>query len=87
MTHLRRIKYFTPACSDQPSDGIAGRRNFRLIRLELVGSGGGAGEGAVCFFVEAVGDGFDGVGEDAVVIGDSEGEAGFDGGELGEHKK
>jgi len=43
---------------------------------------GGADEGAVCFFVEAVGNGFDGVGEEIVVIGDGEGETGFDGGEL-----
>jgi len=34
---------------------------------------GGADEGAVCFFVEAVGNGFDGVGEEIVVIGDGEG--------------
>ena len=28
-------------------DGIAGGRNFRFIHIELVGGGGGAGEGAV----------------------------------------
>ena len=30
------------------------------------------GDRAVCFFVEAVGNGFDGVRQDAVVIGDDE---------------
>jgi len=64
-------------------DGVTGRGNFRFIRLELMGGGGGAGQSAVGFFIEAVGNGFDGVGKDAVVIGDDEGEAGFDGGELG----
>ena len=48
-----------------------------------MGGGGGAGEGAVGFFVEAGGNGFDGVRQEIVVIGDEEGEAGFDGGELG----
>ena len=42
-----------------------------------------SGEGAVGFFVEAGGDGADGVGEEIVVIGDGEGEAGFDGRKLG----
>ena len=43
------------------------------------------GEGAVGFFVEAGGDCFDGVGEEVVVIGNHNREAGFNSGELGEH--
>ncbi len=65
---------------------ITGWQDFGVGGFKFVGGGGGAGEGAVRFFVEAIGDGLDGAGEDAVVVGDGEGEAGFDGGELGEHE-
>ena len=40
------------------------------------------GRGTVGFFVGVTGGGFDGVSEEIVVIGDGEGETGFDGGEL-----
>ena len=65
---------------------ITGWEDFGVGGVELVGGGGRAGEGAVGFFVEAGRNGFDGVGEEIVVIGDKEGEAGLNGGELGEHK-
>ena len=42
-----------------------------------------AGEGAVAFFVEADADGGEGIGEDGIVVGYGDGEAGFEGGELG----
>ena len=60
-------------------NGITGRKDFGVVGIKLVGCGGGSREGAVGFFVEAGGNGFDGVGEEIVVIGDGEGEAGFDG--------
>ena len=47
--------------------------------------GGRAGKCSIAFFIEAGGNSFDGVGEEVVVVGDGEGEAGFDGGKLGDH--
>ena len=63
-------------------DGVARWQDFGVGGVELVSVGGGAGEGAVGFFVEAAGNGFDGVGQEIVVVSDEKGEAGFDGGEL-----
>ncbi len=40
---------------------ITGWQDLAVGGVEFVGGGGSAGEGAVCFFVEAVRDGFDGV--------------------------
>ena len=40
---------------------LRGWQGFGVGGMELVGGGGGAGEGAVGFFVEAGGNGFDGV--------------------------
>ena len=70
-------------------DGVAGEENFGVAGLELLGGGGGAGEGAVTFVVEADGDGLDGAGEEGVVrrVGVEDLEAGFEGGELGEQGK
>ena len=47
------------------------------------------GEGAIRLLVEAGGEGFEGVGEEVVVLGIGVGdcEAGFQGGERGEHKR
>ncbi len=44
-----------------------------------------ASEGEIGFFAGAGGDSFDGGGEEIVVVGDGQGEAGFDGGKLGQH--
>jgi len=63
-------------------NGVTGRGNFGFISPELVGGGAGAGQVPVGFFIEAIGNGFDGVGENAVVVGDGEGEAGFKRGGL-----
>ena len=57
-------------------DGVTAGQDFGVGGIELVG-GGGAGEGAVGFFIEAGGNGFDGVGEEVVVIGDGEGQSGL----------
>ena len=92
MTHWRRIRYWTSVCSDQPSvslefgdgfDRVTGRQDFGVVGVELVGGGGGASEGAVALFVETIGNYFDGVGEETVVVGDCEGQTSFNGGELG----
>ena len=68
-------------------DGVAAGKHFRAGTIEFLGEVFGAGEGAVGFFVEAGADGFDGVGEEGVVlgVGVGDGEAGFDGGEGGEY--
>ena len=55
-------------------------QDFGVRGVKLVGCGGGSGEGAVAFFVEATGDGSDGVGQEIVVIGDGEGQSGLNGG-------
>ena len=54
-------------------NGITGRQDFGVVRIKLVSGGGDAGEGAVGFFVEAGGKGFDGVGQEIVVVGDGDG--------------
>jgi hypothetical protein len=58
-------------------NGITAGQDFGVSGIELVGGRGGAGERAVGFFVEAGGNGFDGVGEEVVVIGDGEGQSGL----------
>ncbi len=63
-------------------DRVTGWEDFGVGGVKLVGGGGGAGESAVGFFVEASGDGFDGVGEEIIVIGNHDCEAGLKGGEL-----
>ena len=63
-------------------DGVTDWQDFGVGGIKLVSDGGGAGEGAVGFLVEAGGNGFDGAGEEIVVIGDDQSQAGFDGGEL-----
>ena len=48
-------------------NGITAWQDFGVGGVEFVGGGGGAGEGAVGFFIEASGNGFDGVGELALL--------------------
>ena len=57
---------------------VAGRQDFGVLGVELVSCRGAAREGPVALFVEASGDGFDGAGQEIVVVGDGDGEAGFD---------
>ncbi len=70
-------------------DWVAGRDDLGGVGVEFVSSVFGAGEGAIGFFIEAGGDGFDGAGEELVVlrVAGQNGEPGFDGGELREHGK
>ena len=57
---------------------VTGRQDFGVAGVELVGCRGGAREIPVAFLVEAVGEGFDGVCQNAVVVGDDKSEARFD---------
>jgi len=57
---------------------VTGWQDFGIVGAKLVSCRCGASEIPVAFFVKAVGDGFDGVCQNAVVIADDEGEAGFD---------
>ena len=57
---------------------ITGWHDLCVVGVELVSCRRGAGQIPVAFFIEAVGDGFDGIGQEIVVIGDGEGEARFD---------
>ncbi len=66
-------------------DAVTRWHNFCVGGVELVSDRSRAGECSVAFFVEAGRNGFDGVCQEIVVIGDDEGETGFYGGELGEH--
>ena len=70
-------------------DGVTGGQDFGIARIEFLLEVGGASEGAIGFFVEARGDGGDGVGQERIVCGvvGGDGEAGFEGGEEGEHGK
>ena len=61
----------------------AGGRYFGLMVGQFFGEADGACKRAIRFFVETGADGFDGGGQEIVVVGDGEGEAGFNGGELG----
>ena len=65
-------------------DGVQGREEFGAGGVELVRQSDCAGKGAIGFFVEAGGDGFDRGGQEDVVsgVGFGDGEADFDGGEL-----
>ena len=53
-----------------------------IFGVELVSTADCARKSAVALFVKAGGDGFDRARQKIVVIGDGEGEAGFDGTEL-----
>ena len=66
-------------------EGVAGGRDFGIDGIEFLLEV----EGAIRFFVEARGDGRDGVGEEGVVGGvlGEDGEAGFEGVEEWQHKR
>jgi len=49
-------------------DGVAGWDDFGVLGRELERGVDSAGQGAVCFFIETGTDGFDGVGEQGVVL-------------------
>lgn len=69
-------------------DGVAGDRDFGIVGAEFVGCICGTRKGAIRFFVEARADGVDRIGEKGVELDVEvvDGETGFDGGELGQHK-
>jgi hypothetical protein len=66
-------------------DGVAGGQDFGYVGVELLLEVNRAGKGAAGFLVEARGNGFDGAKQERVVgrVERVEGEAGFDGRELG----
>ena len=64
-------------------DWVTGDGDFEIGGVEFVECAGCSGEGAVAFVVETGADGSEGVGEDGIVVGYSDGETGFEGGELG----
>jgi hypothetical protein len=66
-------------------DREATGRYFGIGGGKLIGVAGASGQGAVCFFVETGADCFDGGGEEIVVVGDGQGEAGFNCAELSDH--
>ena len=57
---------------------ITWRQDFGVVGVELMSGGRRAGESPIALFVKAGGDGFDRAGQEIVVIGDGEGETGFD---------
>jgi hypothetical protein len=68
-------------------DGITGQDNFNIAGIKFVGCVDGAGQGAIADAVESTAQREQRVCENGIVlnIGFIDGEADFEGGELGEH--
>jgi hypothetical protein len=61
---------------------VTRRQDFCVLGVKLVRCRRCAGKSPICFFIEAVRDGFDRAGQEIVVIGDREGQPSLYSGEL-----